>query len=214
MPAPPPVAASLALTEGPAEATVQLHGTPTRAVVQPPPAKRQVVEPLTPERYRLQFTVGKSTRDRLRRIQDLLAREIADGDPGVIFDRALLLLEADIERKKMGKVAKPRVPRPTKPRSRHVPAHVRRAVNLRDRGLCAFIAEDGRRCNARRHLEYHHVRPYAADGEMSVENISLRCRAHNVYEAELVFGRFDPTLVRETRAEYVAFGNDNRFQNL
>ena len=49
---------------------------------------------------------------------------------------------------------------------------------------------------------------------MSVENISLRCRAHNVYEAEAIFGRFDPSLVRETQAEYVAFGNANRFQNL
>jgi hypothetical protein len=42
---------------------------------------------------------------------------------------------------------------------------------------------------------------------MSVENIALRCRAHNVYEAEGIFGRFDPSLVRETPADYVAFGN-------
>jgi hypothetical protein len=49
---------------------------------------------------------------------------------------------------------------------------------------------------------------------MSMDNISLRCRAHNVYEAESIFGKFDPLLVRETPAEYVAFGNENRFQNL
>ena len=63
-------------------------------------------------------------------------------------------------------------------------------------------------------MEYHHIRPYAPDGEMSVENISLRCRAHNVYEAEGIFGRFDPSLVRETPPDYVAFSNANRFQNL
>jgi hypothetical protein len=169
---------------------------------------------LTPERYRLQFTVGKETRDKLKRVQDLLAREIPDGDPAAIFDRALTLLLRDVERKKLGAVAKPRAPRPTRPRSRHVPAHIRRAVNRRDGGRCAFVAKEGRRCAETRFLEWHHVKPYAPDGEMSVENISMRCRAHNVYEAEGIFGRFDPSLVRETPADYVAFGNRNRFQNL
>jgi hypothetical protein len=87
-------------------------------------------------------------------------------------------------------------------------------VNRRDGGRCAFLARDGRRCAERKFLEWHHVKPYAPDGEMSVENISLRCRAHNVYEAEGIFGRFDRSLVRETPAGYVAFGNGNRFQNL
>ena len=39
-----------------------------------------------------------------------------------------------------------------------------------------------------------------------MENISLRCRAHNVYESELVFGRFDPSVVRETPENYVVSG--------
>jgi len=37
-------------------------------------------------------------------------------------------------------------------------------------------------------LEFHHLDPYAIGGEATVENISLRCAAHNAYEAELVFG--------------------------
>ncbi len=37
-------------------------------------------------------------------------------------------------------------------------------------------------------LEFHHIRPYALGGPTSAENISLRCRRHNQYEAELVFG--------------------------
>ena len=83
-------------------------------------------------------------------------------------------------------------------------------MNRRDGGRCAFLAMDGRRCTERKFLEWHHVKPYAPDGEMSVENISLRCRAHNVSEAESIFGRFDPSLVRETRADYVAFSNDEQ----
>ena len=206
LPAPAPVEATLSLA-APESAASTTGTTPSPVVSSPPAPQRPVVEPLTPERYRLQFTVGKATHDRLRRIQDLLAREIPDGDPAAIFDRALMLLEKDVAKKKLGAAEKPRTPRPTKPRSRHVPACIRRAVNRRDEGRCAFVARDGRRCDGRRYLEYHHVKPYAADGEMSVENISLRCRAHNAYEAELIFGRFDPTLVREAPAEYVAFGN-------
>lgn len=172
----------------------------------PPAPRRPVIEPLAPERYRLQLTMGKETHDRLRRLQDLLAREIPDGDPAAIVDRALTLLLMDVE-KKLGAAARPQTPRPTKPRSRHVPAHIRRAVNRRDGGRCAFLARDGRRCTERKFLEWHHVKPYAPDGEMTVENISLRCRAHNVYEAEGIFGRFDPSRVREAPANYVAFSN-------
>jgi len=37
-------------------------------------------------------------------------------------------------------------------------------------------------------VEFHHVVPYAADGRATVDNIELRCRAHNRYEAEVFFG--------------------------
>ncbi len=173
-----------------------------------------MVEPLAPERYRLQFTVDKETHDKLRRLQDLLAREIPDGDPAAIFDRALTLLLKDVEKKKLAATAKPRAPRPTKPRSRHVPAHIRRAVNRVT--AAAARSRQGRTAVRGKEVSSSGItcRPYAPDGEMSVENISLRCRAHNVYEAERVFGRFDPSLVREAPADYVAFGNGNRFQNL
>jgi 5-methylcytosine-specific restriction endonuclease McrA len=203
------------LVETESDAAVSLTATtPPPVVPQPPSPRRTVVEPLAPERYRLEFTVGKETRDKLQLVRDLLAREIPDGDLGIIFDRSLTLVLKEAQRTKLAVTATPRAPRPTKPRSRHVPAHIQRAVNRRDGGRCAFVSRDGRRCEAKRYLEYHHVRPYAADGEMSVENISLRCRAHNVYESELVFGRFDSSLVREAQAGYVAFGSGDRFQNL
>jgi hypothetical protein len=78
--------------------------------------------PLTPERYRLQFTVTRETQEKLRLIQDLLRREIPDGNPAVIFDRALTLLLDDVARKKLAATAKPRPSRRrADPRSRHVP---------------------------------------------------------------------------------------------
>jgi hypothetical protein len=146
----------------------------------------------------VQFTIGREGHDRLRRVQALLRREIPDGDPGAIFDRALKLLLEKIEKTKLGAAAKPR-PRPIRSAtdrelrtpilpSRDVPRHVKRAVSRRDDGQWAFIAPDGRRCTERAFLEFHHIRPHAKGGPATVENISLRCRRHNQYEAELVFG--------------------------
>ena len=81
----------------------------------PPPPRRPVIETTSPERYRVQFTVGKETHDKLRRLQELLRREIPDGDPGAIFDRAVTLLLEKVESKKMGATARPRSSRSIRP---------------------------------------------------------------------------------------------------
>src|SRR5260370_21830891 len=44
----------------------------------------------------------------VRRLQDLLRREIPDGDPGAIFDRAVTLLLAQVESRKLGRTPRPR----------------------------------------------------------------------------------------------------------
>jgi hypothetical protein len=159
-----------------------------RAVAMPSP-KRPLLEPLSRERFRLQFTVGQESHDRLRRLQDLLRREIPDGNVAEIFERALVVLLAETERQKLAATARPRARRPLDPDSRHIPAEVKRAVWARDAGQCAFLAPNGRRCRERAFLEFHHCRPWASGGESSVENISLRCRIHNAWEAELYFDR-------------------------
>jgi hypothetical protein len=73
-------------------------------------------------------------------------------------------------------------------RSRSIPAAVRRAVYLRDCGRCSFVSEDGRRCEARALLELDHVQPWAKLGDAGIENIRLRCRAHNQMHARDCFG--------------------------
>jgi len=183
-------------------------------VASAPPVPRPVVRPSAPQRYHVKFTIGEETHRKLRRVQTLLRREIPDGDPGAIFDRALAVLLEKVEKTKLGAAAKPRqgpsirpgtdkaVARP----SRHIPSEVKRVVSKRDADQCAFVSPEGRRCTQRAFLEFHHVQPFARQGPATVENISLRCSAHNAYESELVFGRFDPFVVRETRAVYAVSG--------
>jgi hypothetical protein len=182
---------------------------PAIAASVPPAIKRPVIAPLSPERYRVQFTVGPETEEQLRRLQDLLRREIPDGDPGAIFARALPLLLREVEKRKFSATTKPRPGRGTKAGSRHVPAEVERSAWQREGGQCGYVSKDGRRCTERSFLEFHHANePYALGGAATVENISLRCRAHNVYEAELIFGPYDPSRVRETPAAYGRSGAD------
>jgi hypothetical protein len=186
--------------------------------------RRPIVKALAPERYRVQFTIGQETHDKLRRVQALLRREVPNGDAGVIFERALDLLLEKVEKAKLGVPAKAtsrRAPaRPgggayetrirfetdkgarERPPSRHIPNAVKRAVWTRDRGQCAFVSATGRRCSERNFLEIHHIQPYALEGPATVGNLSLRCRRHNQYEAELIFGPREPLAVKETGESY------------
>ena len=74
-----------------------------------------IVQAWAPERYRVQFTIGQETHEKLRRLQELLRREIPDGDPGAIFDRPLTVLLDKVEKTKLGAADKPRPNRPILP---------------------------------------------------------------------------------------------------
>jgi hypothetical protein len=176
------------------------HALPLSAPeVHAPAAQRTVVAPLAATRYKVQFTIGQATHDKLRHAQDLLRHVIPNGDPAEIFDRALTLLVQHLEKAKVAAARRPGRSRSPSPRSRRIPADVRRAVWKRDGGQCAFVGRSGR-CSERGFLEFHHVMPYARGGMATEENIELRCRAHNQYEAEQEFGR--TLVVREHLVPY------------
>ena len=186
---PPPAAASLPMPPLPTAAVVP-GPEPAPPILTPPPARRPVVEPTSPGRYRVQFTIGKESHDKLRRLQALLRREIPSGDPGAIFDRAVALLLEQVEKTKLGMTTKPLPIRPgtDRSRSRHVPNDSKRVAWRQDGGRCAFVAPDGTRGTELAFLEFHHREAYALGGPATPKNIGLRCRRHNQYEAERVFG--------------------------
>jgi len=179
--------------------------------ISPAPVRRAAVTPLASDRYEIRFTASAGTCEKLRLAQDLLRHTVPTGDTAEVIDRALTALLEDLARKKFAATGRPRASRGTAAGSRHVPAKVKRAVWLRDGGRCAFAGTTGRRCTARGFLEFHHVRPFAVGGEATVENIQLRCRAHNAYEADLYYGPNRPVggegVVRESAFRYWPSGD-------
>jgi hypothetical protein len=190
-----PVPMPVAPTSSP---TPRAEGTePAPSLLPSPlPARRPIIETTSPERYRVQFTMGKDGHDTLRRLQDLLRREIPSGDPAMIVERALTLLLEKVEKAKFAATRNPKRSGPIRPgtdrvgtttNSRDIPNEVQRGAWRRAGGQCEFVGKTGHRCTERTFLEFHHIVPYALGGLATVENISLRCRRHNQYEAEIVF---------------------------
>ena len=165
-------------------------------------AHRNLLIGVDAQLYRLHLTISRETRNRLFQVQALLRPQLPQVGADIIFEQALALLLEKLERQRLAATAKPRSqPAPgSGSRSRHVPAAVVRDVWRRDEGRCAFVGNQGR-CPERRHLQFHHVKPFAAGGETTVTNIELRCPAHNAYEAERYFG---PEVVATARARAAA----------
>src|SRR5688572_21817653 len=65
------------------------------------------VQPLSPDRYRLQVTIGGNTLEKLRLAQDMLGHSIPSGDDAAILDRALAALLANLAKKKFANTSRP-----------------------------------------------------------------------------------------------------------
>ena len=112
----------------------------------------QRVEPLSPGRYKIQFTASTELRDKLERLKALMRSSVPDGDLAAIIEHAVT---EKLERLEARRFAKTNAPRKglfdsdTSPSSRHIPAAVRRIVHERDGGRCRYVDGQGQRCTAR-----------------------------------------------------------------
>ena len=182
----------------PPQAALVLGGStpvPAPAPARPAPTAgepRPRIEPLSPARYRVELTAAKELRDKLERAQDLMRHRNPSGDLAVILEGALDLLIAKLEKERLGKTTRPQQKAATETsatRPGYIPRSVRRAVYERDGEQCTFLDSEGRRCPSRAFLELDHVVSKALGGSDDVDNLRIRCHAHNKLHAEQVFGR-------------------------
>ena len=159
-----------------------------RAAVAASVRRKPALEPLAANLYLFKATVDGETVGLFRRAQDLGSHAVPSRDAAETLKRALKTYVAELERKRFSATKNPR----TKERrrdaaSRDIPAAVERAVWTRDGGSCSHVGRGGRRCTSTTFLQYHHLRPWIAGGPASVPNITLRCQAHNLHEADRYF---------------------------
>jgi hypothetical protein len=174
----------------------------------PSPLRAAAIQPLAPARYKIQFTAGADLRDKLERLRGLMRAEVPDGDLAAIIEKAVTEKLECLEARRRGATKAPRksiATSNTSPASRHVPAAVRRAVWERDGGRCRYMDAQGRRCSERHRLEYHHRHPFGLGGDRSPGNISLMCRAHNLYIAEQDYG--SAVMARHRQSERAGSGD-------
>ena len=151
------------------------------------PVLSSKLQPHADGRYALHVVLCQEAHDLIRYAQVLSSHSNPQGNISQVLLHALRDHVAQLEKRKFATTSRPRPQRPSRD-PRHIPAHVKRAVWERDGGQCTFVSDSGQRCPARARLEFDHADPVARGGETTVENIRLRCRAHNQYVAERVFG--------------------------
>jgi len=147
------------------------------------------VTPLSPGRFGVQFTMSQKARDHYEYSRALLSHELPKADLATVSEMAYAALAEKLEKKKFGATRKPRSGARSAIDRRYIPAASRRQVYERDGGRCTFTSEAGKRCPATRLLEFDHVDEFARGGAATVDNLRIRCRAHNQYAAECTFGK-------------------------
>jgi hypothetical protein len=166
----------------------------------PRKSRPAVIASLAPELYSVHFTASRGFRDKMEELRALLRHRVPNGDLATILDLALTALIEKVKKERFGVGRKPRSEKiPEGPaKGRDIPDAIKRAVYERDGGQCTFVGTDGSRCQERGFLELDHLDGFARRQEHVVSRITLRCRAHNQYAAELMYG---PELMARKRRE-------------
>ena len=94
-----------------------------------------------------------------------------------LFNQVEVAPVLDMTRKSpFGAYVKTRVP---------IPAKTKHPVALRDQCRCTFIDSQGRRCEGRRGLHIHHIRPVSCGGTNALENLTTICSVHHEFIHQL-----------------------------
>lgn len=130
--------------------------------------------------------MSREFRDKLARVQDLMRHSNPRGELAPIFERALDLLVADLEKTRLAKTDRPR--RAKQAKHGAISRAARREVFERDGERCTYVAPSGRRCAARAFIQLDHDVARARGGSGAPENLRVRCGAHNRFAAKQLFG--------------------------
>jgi len=165
-----------------------------------------LIQPCSAELSSMRVTVDRAFEARLERARSLASHEFPTGDSRAILFAALGdFIEKRERRKGLAKPSKPRKAPPPPPATPGVRAPISaetvRTVFERDGGCCQFSGADGQKCGSTWQLELHHRKPAKQTGSSQPDDLEIRCKPHNHYEAKVEFGaEFIERLVAQKRA--------------
>jgi hypothetical protein len=206
-----PAAADVACSPQPESASTDLFRpaeieAPARDVPPPAPARvapappAMTVEPLAADLARIHMTVPRRLLEKLEAARDALSHSHPGASRDEIIEAGLdLLLERAAKRRGLVKIPRKKALETEEPsakaalasatpRSRYVPAHVRRSVWERDGGKCQWPVDGGGICASTYQVEIDHVDGFARGGETTVEACRLLCRVHQDVSARQLYG--------------------------
>jgi hypothetical protein len=143
---------------------------------------------LSQDRFVVKFTASRAMKEKLEVARDLMRHANPQGDLAVVLERAIDLLVDELQKKRQGRTSRPQK-KPRQALDTTVTRAARREVVARDGWRCSFVADDGRRCDARGFLEFDHETPKGRGGNSRARNLRVLCRAHNRLAAERVYGK-------------------------
>jgi 5-methylcytosine-specific restriction endonuclease McrA len=154
--------------------------------------KRSRVEAVAEEQWQWRIGLDLARKAKLDALVGYLAHAIPDRDLDKVFDR--MLDEAYEKHGKRLGYLEPERPRPivekapTPGKRARIPLPVRRAVLKRDGYRCTEIGPDGERCCETEGLEMDHLDPANETGSSTVDDLTAKCRPHNLSRARKRYG--------------------------
>ncbi len=167
------------------------------ASLAPEAPKRDRSRAVSATQTEIRFTADEELMQMFEKLKSLLSHRNPNPSYAELFTMLakLALKRLDPEQKPKGKADKsiPATPPaevdPSNEKSRYIPQALRRAVWKRDQGNCSYVnGETQLRCGSRHLLEIHHIQDFSLGGRHTLENLTLRCQAHNLHTALLTHG--------------------------
>lgn len=175
----------------------KLEGQSTRAVekilagesAHPESARRESLRAINAELHQLSITLDSTLLEKINELKTLLSNRNSTMSIKDIFEFAVdeSLKRYRMKAPKVG--SETSLPPAPAVKSRYIPIEIKRRVWARDGGCCTYIhPQSGNKCLSRHRVEFDHIKAFAQGGETIVENLRLRCAAHNRLAAIQSFG--------------------------
>ena len=124
-------------------------------------------------RVELTYGVSEQHLEEIKRVQDLLSQKLKRS--AILEDVSEATIKLYLE--KHDPLKKPC--KPQKGSGRRIKVTLSRSVHHQHNSQCTHIDENGRRCQERRFLHIHHIKPLSEGGTNDLDNLTLFCSGHH-----------------------------------